>query len=423
MRRLRRVTTEPSPTLAAVTRLFPRRLIQWIGPLVAVTMILGFVAIIVASTGLLAFPASSPDPAGMEKLIHASFQRSVAEHSDDIPAPADLGAAWRVQLGAGHFARSCAACHGEPGRGQNPIALSMRPRPQYLPAVENRYTPSQLFWIVKHGVKFAGMPAWPNQTRDDEIWSVVAFLRQAKGMDARQFADLAYGPAVAAKVPESFATLPYTENNAGEQPVGDFRYVWPAAALRSNGAGGGAGCEGCHGTTGTGRPGGAAPNLTLQDPRYLDAALQSFASGRRTSAVMQNIAASMSRQDMADAARFYGGKMQAGPDRTASAVADPAGEAIALRGIPARSIAACASCHGIEGASRDGFPVIAGQNSRFLRQQMDLFRKGVRGKTVGYDPMSGEAHSLTDGEIAAVSDYYAFLAPGARPVAKLAAAH
>ena len=39
-------------------------------------------------------------------------------------------------------------------------------------------TPAEQFWIVKHGVKMSGMPAW-GVTHDDELlWDVVAFVRQ-----------------------------------------------------------------------------------------------------------------------------------------------------------------------------------------------------------------------------------------------------
>mgnify|MGYP003298824914 CR=1 FL=1 len=32
---------------------------------------------------------------------------------------------------------------------------------------------AELFSIVKHGLKFTGMPAWPTQSRDDEVRRVI----------------------------------------------------------------------------------------------------------------------------------------------------------------------------------------------------------------------------------------------------------
>jgi mono/diheme cytochrome c family protein len=34
----------------------------------------------------------------------------------------------------------------------------------------------QLYWIVKHGVRYSGMAAWGNQVPDSTIWQVVTFL-------------------------------------------------------------------------------------------------------------------------------------------------------------------------------------------------------------------------------------------------------
>jgi len=38
----------------------------------------------------------------------------------------------------------------------------------------------QLFWIVKHGVRYTGMGAWENLMSDDKIWSVVVALYQLR---------------------------------------------------------------------------------------------------------------------------------------------------------------------------------------------------------------------------------------------------
>ena len=37
------------------------------------------------------------------------------------------------------------------------------------------WSDEELFWIVKNGFKYTGMPAWPAQGRDDEVWAQVAF--------------------------------------------------------------------------------------------------------------------------------------------------------------------------------------------------------------------------------------------------------
>ena len=60
----------------------------------------------------------------------------------------------------------------------------MLPVPPDLSATVDEWTDAQLFRIVKHGIRFTGMPAWPTQTRDDEVWMMVAFLRALPEFDS-----------------------------------------------------------------------------------------------------------------------------------------------------------------------------------------------------------------------------------------------
>ena len=67
----------------------------------------------------------------------------------------------------------------------------MLPEPPYLGGVVESWKPEQLFWIVKHGLKYTGMPSWPALSRDDEVWSVVAFLQRLPGMKPETYRGLA----------------------------------------------------------------------------------------------------------------------------------------------------------------------------------------------------------------------------------------
>ena len=39
------------------------------------------------------------------------------------------------------------------------------------------YSPAELFWIVKNGIKMTVMPLWRNHS-DEELWATVAFLKK-----------------------------------------------------------------------------------------------------------------------------------------------------------------------------------------------------------------------------------------------------
>jgi hypothetical protein len=67
--------------------------------------------------------------------------------------------------------------------GDKPRTLSKSARTQ----AEKRSHTGGAIWIIKHGVKTTGMPAW-GITHDDELlWDVVAFLRKLPELTAEQY--------------------------------------------------------------------------------------------------------------------------------------------------------------------------------------------------------------------------------------------
>ncbi|TAN44459.1 MAG: cytochrome c [Rhodospirillales bacterium] len=81
-----------------------------------------------------------------------------------------------VTAGSEHYCAHCAACHGAPpGVEPDVIARGMYQAPPDLHhAVEHR-SQTELFWIVKNGIKMSGMSAWADHS-DEELWPVVAML-------------------------------------------------------------------------------------------------------------------------------------------------------------------------------------------------------------------------------------------------------
>ena len=162
------------------------------------------------------------------------FQRSEALHSHDVTPPTDLAAPSRVRLAAQQFDMECANCHGRPGFGQSVIALSMSPRPQYLPKVVGQFTDPELYMIVKHGVKFSAMPSWPTNDRVDEVWSMVAFLRQLPKLDAaayRQMTELPTDVKPGLPGAPGDATLRAANAERNAPPKNEFLYAAPSTGF------------------------------------------------------------------------------------------------------------------------------------------------------------------------------------------------
>jgi len=77
------------------------------------------------------------------------------------------------------FSHYCVACHGLDGQNTGvPFAGRMSPPvPSLAGKNVQSYTDGQLKWIIDYGIWPSGMPGSKNILSDDEIWSIVLYLR------------------------------------------------------------------------------------------------------------------------------------------------------------------------------------------------------------------------------------------------------
>ena len=370
--------------------------------------------------------ADEPDGLVARTLLHHVFNASVGLRAHGVAPPADISDPGRALLAAQHYDMVCANCHGRPGFGQSVTALSMNPRPQYLPRVLGQFTDAQLHQILQHGVKYSAMPSWPAQARTDEVWSMVAFLRRLPTLDARSYAEMTAPPVIAEPgiAARDDGRLTPANEARNTPPTAEFLYAAPAAGfadatIRTSAE---QACARCHGADGSGvATRGEAPNLTLQDAGYLRAALRAYVSGGRKSGFMQTVAAQLSEGQIdALADRYASLPVHAGVATSADPELVARGRNIAAQGLPARALPACSTCHEGNGTTVSKAPRLAGQSQTYLRRQLGALRRGDRGSTVTWNPMPAEAHDLDDRDIAALAAYYADLPPSkgapARPI-------
>jgi mono/diheme cytochrome c family protein len=78
------------------------------------------------------------------------------------------------------FGHYCVACHGMDGQNTGvPFADHISPPiPSLASAEVQRYTDGQLKWILDNGISPSGMPGSKGTLSDDELWSIIVFLRQ-----------------------------------------------------------------------------------------------------------------------------------------------------------------------------------------------------------------------------------------------------
>jgi cytochrome c553 len=357
--------------------------------LAVLALLLGAGGFLVVASGIVPIKASSGHSPITVWFLSFSMKRSTATYSLGVQAP-PLDDPALIVKGAGHFETGCAPCHGSPTVPHPRIPQAMAPYPPYLSKEIPRWRDEELFTLVKHGVKLTGMPAWPSQKRDDEVWAVVAFLRVLPELDAAEYRRLARG-----EVPPDGEAAPLQAlGGSGEAPRG---------VLES--------CARCHGLEGLGRGRGAFPRLAGQSPSYLYAALRAYARGDRHSGMMEPVAAGLTLDQMRKLALYYGGRRPPAPlpapratSRTGSI---ERGREIAHRGVPSRRVPACAECHGPGTGRRNPlYPRLAGQSADYLVLQLGLFQQGNRGGSAYAHLMRPVASRLTPEDMRAVAAYY-----------------
>jgi len=64
----------------------------------------------------------------------------------------------------------------------HPVLTQFYPPAPRLPVGMSGYTDSQLFWLIKHGIRNTGMPAWGGMLSDEEIWQIVTLLKNSQDL-------------------------------------------------------------------------------------------------------------------------------------------------------------------------------------------------------------------------------------------------
>jgi mono/diheme cytochrome c family protein len=141
---------------------------------------------VVIFAGIYNIAADMPHTQPIHWLLEELRDRSVAVRAKDIVVPKDLDEPKRISAGAGQYAEMCSGCHLAPGMKRTEISRGLYPRPPELRR-ESDLTPAEQFWIIKHGVKMTGMPAWGTTHDDELLWDVVAFLRKLPELTAEQY--------------------------------------------------------------------------------------------------------------------------------------------------------------------------------------------------------------------------------------------
>ncbi|MGH9579792.1 MAG: c-type cytochrome [Terriglobales bacterium] len=135
----------------------------------------GLVALLVATSGLPSFAASTAPSAVETRIAKMALNASVERHAPRGPNPVPVTEQSLMQ-GMFVYKVSCATCHGTPALNVSNYGRSFYPPAPQFTVEPPRRPQNEIFYITKHGVRLTGMAAWGNLMDDEQAWKVSAFL-------------------------------------------------------------------------------------------------------------------------------------------------------------------------------------------------------------------------------------------------------
>lgn len=165
----------------------PKKLLHiLIGVAIGLAVVAPLIVYAFVKSGLYDVAASRRHTKFTQWITHETMIHSVRRNAAHLSPPAWTSGA---QLVAGYCAYEthCVACHGAAAVARQQWVSGMEPQPPYLLDVTEKFTPAQLFWIAKNGIKMTSMPAWGDSMSDRQIWNVVAWLEASRNLPPQAY--------------------------------------------------------------------------------------------------------------------------------------------------------------------------------------------------------------------------------------------
>ena len=132
---------------------------------------------------------TADNPAIVDWALASVRGASVVAHGTETP-PANLDDTETVKAGARIYATiGCVNCHGgPPDANWAKWSEGLKPVPADLKVMAKERTTSQLFWAIKNGIKFTGMPSFGLAgAPDKDLWSIVAFVKKSPSVSDDEY--------------------------------------------------------------------------------------------------------------------------------------------------------------------------------------------------------------------------------------------
>ncbi|MCA9401402.1 MAG: c-type cytochrome [Candidatus Omnitrophica bacterium] len=154
--------------------------------IVTLLFVSGLGALIFIYSGFYDIAASRPHTKLVEKMLLMTKRQAVKFHARDVKVP-NLDNEEFVKKGFVLYRRNCVTCHGAPGESRSRIGIGVNPNPPPLEKAVEEWSEAEVAWIIKHGLKMAGMPAFKFGHTEEDIWAMTAFVKRINTLSPQEY--------------------------------------------------------------------------------------------------------------------------------------------------------------------------------------------------------------------------------------------
>ncbi len=141
---------------------------------VAPFVVLPLLALAYFALGFGDTPSDLKPPRWETAIIQPAVHAAVKRNASNLRVPS-TATEESIIAGGKLYVMGCMGCHGEPGKPYAEDHANFPPVPQ-LPHVGTKYSESEIYWVIKHGIRFTAMSAYGPFYKEDQLWSLAAFV-------------------------------------------------------------------------------------------------------------------------------------------------------------------------------------------------------------------------------------------------------
>ena len=162
---------------------------------VIVTLVVLFgIGLVIADLGFLPTNADATPPAFEKRIAMSALDASMERHAPRVTNPVAVTDDNLID-GMKIYTMNCSGCHGTMDYKPSVLEHSMYPPPPQLLLDPLDDPEWHIYYAIRTGVRYAGMPAWNKALTDQDMWKVTMFLSRVDKLPpaAQEYWKKAYG--------------------------------------------------------------------------------------------------------------------------------------------------------------------------------------------------------------------------------------